>query len=114
MTGLRVDRVPATDGPVAPGVEDTTLVPGLVLTVANTGEQQVEPVVRVEFHDARGGIFGPAVPVPVVPMLPGATLERRVALPALPAGRYSAVAVLEWGGGDEVIVRRVPVVVQSR
>jgi len=83
------------------------------LVVENVGEQQVQPVVRIEVRHATSGVAvtEPVVPT-LVPMLPGAFLEHDVPLPALRAGRYVIVALLEWGGSD-VVVRRLPLTVRD-
>lgn len=116
---LAIDRfvaaaVPDTARRRLVSVDTAAMAPGFVVALKNTGRQQVEPVARVELRRASGGdLVTPPLPVAVVPMLPGAVLERSVALPTLAPGAYVAVLIVDWGGAD-VVASRAAFVVQGR
>ena len=71
----------------------------VVLAFKNTGGIQVRPSGRLEIRRPDNSVAG-TVRVDEFPILPGATRQVRVPLPALTAGKYIVLAILDFGGAD--------------
>ncbi len=67
----------------------------------NTGSRQSLTTGEIQIRRPDDSVAA-RVPVAEFPVLPGATRRLRVALPAMAAGRYVVLALLEFGG-DEVV-----------
>jgi P pilus assembly chaperone PapD len=106
-TGLKVYAMPANliadgqvadvaihSGPQAPNAKDTVEV-----AFQNTGTKHVIARGRVEFRRP-DNTTAAIVDLPFAYALPGATMRVRAALPALTAGRYVVLAVMDYGGAE--------------
>ena len=71
----------------------------LVMVFANTGTRHIDATGSVELRRADNSS---AARIPLVPLhvLPGASERVTIPLPNLPAGRYVALAVIDFGGGE--------------
>ena len=77
-------------------------VPGsrdLVVAFRNTGGTSLRTTGRVEFRRADNSVAAVAA-IAEFPTLPGARRNVAVALPRLAAGRYTALAMLDFGGSE--------------
>ena len=97
ISGFALERRhQATSGPAVDTTQDE-----LALRVHNTGGVQVHFEGRVEIRDLQNKIVT-TIKVDDFPVLPGSTRRLGVALPLLPAGKYVALAVLGFGGDDDL------------
>jgi len=69
------------------------------LSFTNTGGQPLWAQGRIEVRRLDNSVAA-QVEVPEFPVLPGARREMAVTLPALAAGRYVALALVDFGGGE--------------
>jgi P pilus assembly chaperone PapD len=77
----------------------------LDLVFANTGGRHLVTKGTVEFRRPDNSVAA-TVEVPMLYTLPGAKSRTRLAVPTLPAGRYVALALLDFGG-DELTAAEV-------
>jgi hypothetical protein len=73
----------------------------VVVVLHNTGGQPLKAEGSVEFRTLDNKVAA-HVAVDEVPLLPGAYRRIHAAIPALPSGQYVALAVLSYGGADDV------------
>lgn len=71
----------------------------LAVLFRNSGGMPLWPHGRVEFRRLDNSVAS-SVDVPEFPVLPGAVRRVTVAVPALPAGRYVALALIDYGGAE--------------
>jgi hypothetical protein len=99
--GVRVNAVPpgtSIDGEIARVEVITTPEPSVNLWFRNTGAAPIRPAGRLELRDAAGTVVA-VIDVDAFSVLPGVVRRLPVHLAQrLPAGRYTAVAVLDFGG----------------
>lgn len=79
--------------PVAPGARD------LVIAFRNTGGVSLRTTGRVEFRRSDNTVAAAAT-IAEFPTLPGARRNVSVTLPQLPSGKYTALAMLDFGGSE--------------
>lgn len=65
----------------------------------NLGGVQIRPAGKLEIRSADNTLVS-SVPIPEFPVLPGAVRRMRVPMPALPKGRYVAIALVDFGGAE--------------
>jgi hypothetical protein len=99
--GVRVNAIPPgtlLDGEITRLEVTTTGEPSLQLWFRNSGAAPVRPAGRLELRNDAGAAVA-MIDIQAFSVMPGAT--RRVPVPfalPLPAGRYTAVPVLDFGG----------------
>jgi hypothetical protein len=71
----------------------------LVVAFRNTGGSSLRTTGRVEFRRADNSVAAVAT-IAEFPTLPGARRNVAVALPTLAAGKYTALAMLDFGGSE--------------
>ncbi len=71
----------------------------LAVVFHNSGGMPLWPHGRVEFRRLDNSVAS-SVDVPEFPVLPGAVRRVAVAVPALPPGRYVALALIDYGGSE--------------
>ena len=95
-------------------VENVALVDStahqLTVSFRNTGEVPVWPTGRVEFRRLDASVVK-TVPIEEFPVLPGSLRQLTIQCPALPPGRYVALALIDYGGSD-VAGGQVPLTVR--
>jgi P pilus assembly chaperone PapD len=79
--------------PAVPAARD------LVVAFRNTGAISLRTTGRVEFRRADNSVAATAT-ITEFPTLPGARRNVAVVLPQLPAGKYTALAMLDFGGSE--------------
>ncbi len=95
LTDLKLDR----HRPIPPEPASDTLGVDVVASVRNQGGMQVPFAGRIEYRTLDDAVVSTQRLTPT-PVLPGAAREIRVRVPKLPAGRYVAVALLDYGGAE--------------
>lgn len=95
LTELKLDR----HRPVPPELASDTLGIDIVASVKNVGGMQVPFSGRIEYRTLEDAVVSTQRLTPT-PVLPGALREIRLRVPKLPAGRYVAVALLDYGGAE--------------
>jgi P pilus assembly chaperone PapD len=73
----------------------------VVVVLHNTGGQPLTAEGSMEFRTLDNKVAARAA-IDEVPLLPGAYRRIRTQIPALPSGQYVALAVLSYGGADDV------------
>lgn len=73
----------------------------LAIRVRNPGGRQARFKGKVEIRDLQNALVA-TIPIDEVPVLPGASRRIAAALPTLAAGKYVALAVLGYGGDDDL------------
>jgi len=104
--GLKVYVAPASSEPGGE-VTDLTIAPPatgsgastLTVTYRNDGNKHVMANGRLEIRRDDNSIVT-TVDLPSVYALPGAVMESKAALPALPVGKYILLAIYDFGGSD--------------
>lgn len=97
VTGFALEkRRQTTSGPAVDTTQDE-----LALRVRNVGGLPAHFEGRVEIRDL-GNNVAATVPIESFPLLPGAARRVGVALPVVPPGKYVALAVLSYGGEDDL------------
>lgn len=71
----------------------------LILNFRNTGDVPLWPHGSVEFRRLDASV-AETVPIEEFPVLPGSLRRLTLPLPALPRGRYIALALIDYGGSD--------------
>jgi hypothetical protein len=69
--------------------------------VRNTGTAQIRATGQVEVRRPDNSLAA-TVSIDEAPVLPGSQRRIAVAIPTLPAGRYIALAVIGFGGQDDL------------
>lgn len=95
LSELKLDR----HRPIAPEPAADTLGVDVVASVKNVGGLQVQFSGRIEYRTLDDAVVSTQRLTPT-PVLPGAAREIRLRVPKLPAGRYVAVALLDYGGAE--------------
>lgn len=84
-----------------PGVVGDSTKRELAVYVRNLGGGQVRFKGQIEIRRPDNSL-ATSIPIEETPVLPGSTRRIGVAIPALPAGRYIALAVVGFGGQDDL------------
>lgn len=92
-----------------PRAADSDSVAALAVTFHNSGERHLETRGELQFRRPDNSVAA-TLPVPAMYTLPGARVTRHVPFPALPAGRYVILAILDYGG-DELAAGQIEYVV---
>jgi P pilus assembly chaperone PapD len=82
-----------------PGAPTATASRDVVIAFRNTGGVSLRTTGRVELRRGDNSVAGSAT-IAEFPTLPGARRVVRVALPELPPGKYTALAMLDFGGSE--------------
>ena len=90
---------------VSTPVQGAARADSLEIIYRNPGARQSLTVGEIEVRRPDDTVAA-RIPITEFPVLPGATRRLRVALPALGAGRYVVLAMLEFGG-EEVLATQV-------
>ena len=78
---------------------DTARVPALGITFRNSGKAHLKPKGAVEVRDENNNIVA-KLDIGEFPVAPTDVRKLLLALPALKNGRYVALALLDYGGGE--------------
>lgn len=78
---------------------DSTRVPALGVVFRNSGKAHLKPKGAIELRDENNNAVG-KLEIAEFPIAPGGVRRHVVALPKLPAGRYVALALLDYGGAE--------------
>ena len=78
---------------------DTTKVPAIELRFRNDGSAHLKPTGAVEVRSADNQVAA-RLPIAEFPIAPGDVRRIVLRLPALPAGRYVALGLVDYGGSD--------------
>lgn len=97
VTGFTLEkRHQTTSGPAVDTTQDE-----LALRLRNTGGLPARFSGRVEFRDLANAVAATAT-IDEFPLLPGASRRVGIPLPVLPPGKYVALAVVGFGGEDDL------------
>lgn len=95
-----VPHVPtAEEMRVAPAMRRGAATKDFEIHFRNAGGVQVRPAGKLEIRSADNALVS-SVPIPEFPILPGAVRRVHVPMPALPKGRYVAIALIDFGGAE--------------
>jgi hypothetical protein len=83
----------------AKSATDTTKVPALEVLFRNTGKAHMKPVGAVEVRSADNNVAA-KLDIMEFPIAPGDSRRIILALPAVPKGRYIALALVDYGGAE--------------
>jgi hypothetical protein len=86
-------------GPVQLALNDTAHVTGLLVRFRNTGAAHLKAKGAIEVRNADNAVVA-KLPVEQFPIAPGDVRDIAVKLPALPAGKYVALALIDFDGAD--------------
>ena len=97
ITGFALEhRIQVPGGPPVDTTQDE-----LALRVHNIGGQQAKFVGRIEIRDLQNKVVS-TINIDEFPVLPGAGRRFAAPLPTLPPGKYIALAVVSYGGEDDL------------
>lgn len=92
-------HAPPNGGRGAAAVPAASQARDLVIAFRNTGGVSLRTTGRVEFRRADNSVAAAAT-IAEFPTLPGARRDVSVTLPQLPRGKYTALAMLDFGGSE--------------
>jgi P pilus assembly chaperone PapD len=92
-----IDDVVLTTMPAS--ATDTTRVPALGVTFRNSGKAHLKPKGGVEVRDESNAVVA-KLDISEFPVAPTGVRKHLLALPKLKAGRYVALALLDYGGAE--------------